>query len=151
LTASGTVDRYPAAPMTEERELSQRRTAWLRGATNTKLGTAILTSQRLLFFDEKFMAGVAVGALGAFLAERLQKRHEEGGPLLELPLSAVTRIERQKKLLNKSRIVLVADGAEYLFNDGWKDWSQLLVDVLRSDYGRDVVEDGTDRWRIEPG
>ncbi|MDQ6778023.1 MAG: hypothetical protein M3071_17835 [Actinomycetota bacterium] len=136
--------------MTGERELSQRQTAWVRGATSTKLGTAILTSQRLLFFDTKFMGGVAGGALGVALAERLQKRHEDGGPLLELPLSTLTRIERQKKLLNKDRIVLVAADDENVFTDGWKDWSQLLLDVLRSDHGRDVVEDGSERGRIEP-
>jgi hypothetical protein len=47
----------------------------------------------------------------------------------------VSRIERQKKLLNKDRILLVAGDAESLFNDGWKDWSPLLCDVLSNDHG----------------
>ena len=137
--------------MAEERELDQRQTAWVRGGTSTKLGTAIITNQRLLFFDTKFMAGVAGGALGAAVVSRLQKRHEDGGPLLELPLASVSRIERQKKLLNKDHILLVAGDAEYLFNDGWKDWSPLLRDVLSNDHGLEIVEDEADRMRFEPG
>jgi hypothetical protein len=95
------------------------------------------------------MAGAAGGALGAAIAGRLQKRHEDGGPLLELPLESVTRIERQRKLLNKDRILLVAGDDEYLFNDGWKDWSPLLREALSDNHGRAIIEEEPERWRFE--
>jgi hypothetical protein len=134
----------------DERELGQRQTAWVRGATDTKIGRAILTTDRLLFFDQKFMGGAAGGVLGVAVADALQRRHEDGGPLLELPLESVTRIARQKKLLNKDRIALVTADGEFVFNDGWKEWSPLLRDALTNDHGRRLIEEGPDSWRFDP-
>src|SRR5438067_818083 len=136
--------------MSDEVELSQRKTAWIRGTTNPKMGRAILTSERLLFFDQKVAGGAAGGVVGVVVADQLQKRHEEGGPLLELPLAAITRISRETKTLSKDRIALGTADAEYLFADGWRDWGPLLRDTLTTRHGRQIVEDTPESWRVQP-
>ena len=113
------------------------------------MGSGILTDQRPIFFDEKFSSNAAFGVLGAGIADRLQKRHEEGGPLLDLPLSSITGIERQKKLLGKDRILISTAQEQYLFSDGWKDWSPLLREQLASVHGRRIVEETPERWLIQ--
>jgi hypothetical protein len=50
--------------MSEEVQLATKQTALVDGATSTKMGKAIVTSERIVFVDTKFM-GVAGGALGA--------------------------------------------------------------------------------------
>ncbi len=135
--------------MADDQVLYERQTAWVRGATDTKLGRGILTRGHLLFYDTKFMPGVAGGALGVAIGESLQKRHEEGGPMLSIALDTLTGIERQKKMLNKDRILLRTADGEYLFNDGWKDWSPILRETLTATYGRRVTEQGPDSWRVD--
>jgi hypothetical protein len=137
--------------MAGEAELNRRQTAWVRGATDTKLGQAILTSERLLFFDKKFMGGAAAGVVGVLVDRELERRRDPArGPLLELPLASITRISRNKKLLNKDRLLLSTADEEYLFADGWKEWAPLLRDALTSHHGRQIVEDSRDDWRVEP-
>lgn len=95
------------------------------------------------------MPGVAGGALGVAIGESLQKRHEDGGPMMSIALDSITGIERQKKLLNKDQILLRTGDGEYLFNDGWKDWSPILREALTGSYGRRVTEQGPDSWRVD--
>jgi hypothetical protein len=52
--------------------------------------------------------------------------------------------------MTKDRITISTADGEYLFSDGWKDWSPLLRDTLTQRHGRQVIEDGPDIWRIEP-
>jgi hypothetical protein len=137
--------------MAEEAELNRRQSAWVRGATDTKLGQLILTSERLLFFDKKYMGGAAAGVVGALVEHHLEKRRDPTrSALLELPLASITRITRNKKLLNKDRIIVSTADEEYLFADGWKDWGPLLRDALTTHQGRKVVEESADDWRVEP-
>jgi hypothetical protein len=134
----------------EEQKLSQRQTAWIRGATSAKMGHAVLTTQRLVFFDEKFAPNAALGLVGNVIFDRLQKKHEKGGPLVEIPLGAITGLARRTKLLGKDRIAITTPEGEFLFSNGWKAWSQLLKDTLTTRFGRRVVEETPDSWRIEP-
>jgi hypothetical protein len=80
----------------------------------------------------------------------MQKRHEAGGPLLELPLASITRISREKKLLAKGRIRIATADEEHLFNEAWNEWSPLICNALVSKHGKQAIEDGPDAWRFEP-
>ena len=135
--------------MAGDPELGRLKTAWVRGTTDTKLGTAVLTPERLAFWDTKFL-NTAGSALQAVLVDRLQKRHEEGGPMFDLPLASITRITRAKKLLNKNRIVLATSDGEYVLNDGWKDFAPLLRDALNTHHSRMIVQESDEDWRIQP-
>ena len=71
-------------------ELYRRETVLVRGVANSKIGTAILTTERLLFFNEKFSSAGGGGLVADVIVDVLQRRHEAGGPLLDLPLTSVT-------------------------------------------------------------
>lgn len=133
--------------MSEEVQLATKQTALVDGATSTKMGKAIVTSERIVFVDTKFM-GFAGGALGAAVADGLQKRHEQGGPYAEIALTSITGLRREKKLLNKDRIAVETADRMYLFNDGWKELSPVLREALQTRHGRQVVEQSTDSWRV---
>jgi hypothetical protein len=51
--------------------------------------------------------------------------------------------------MTEDRILLEVGDDEYLFNDGWKDWSPLLREVLSGDHERDIIEEEPERWRFE--
>jgi hypothetical protein len=135
--------------MSDEVELATKPTALVAGVAGTKMGTAIVTSERILFLDTKFMGGVAGGVVGTMLAEALQKRHEQRGPHTEIPLSSITSLRREKKLLNKDRIAVGTADREYLFNDGWNQLSPVLKEALITGHGRHVVEQSTDSWQVQ--
>jgi hypothetical protein len=124
----------------DEIELNTRQTAWVTGAT-AKMGHATLTNHRLLFFQQKFMAGVTGGALGAAIGASLAKRADAGGPLLVVPLESIRRVQREKKLLSKDRIAITTDTDTFTFSDGWKTWSPLLRDTLTTRFGRTVTDE----------
>ena len=137
-----------------EQELHRVKNVLVRGTFNSKIGTAVLTDERLLFFDERFSSagggGGIEGEITGWLVDRLQQRHEAKGPLLELPVQEISRIARETKLMNKDRIrIFAADGQEYLFNEGWRVWSHYLVEVMRVRYGRTPVAVSADEWRFE--
>jgi hypothetical protein len=136
--------------MGEGFELDERSTVWVRGLTNSKVGHAILTSERLVFFDEKFDRSAGRGILEDVLIDRLQKRHEEGGPLVDLALADLTGIAHEKKRMAKDRIKLTTADGDYLFNESWNTWSPLLREILTTKLSRRVLEEGSDFWRIEP-
>ena len=133
--------------MADETELARKRTAWVRGTTNTKMGTAVVTSERVVFFDEKFSANAAFGLVAGAVTDALQQGHEATGPLLEIPLAAVTGAAREKKLLNKDRLRVATAEAEYLFNDGWSSLGPALRRAL-AERGRTVTDAGGDAWRV---
>jgi len=135
--------------MSDEAQLATKQTALVAGVAGTKMGTAIVTSERILFVDTKFMGGVAGGVLGTVLAEALQQRHEQGGPYAEVPLASITGLRREKKLLNKDRIAVVTADGEYLFNDGWKELSPVLKEALATRHQRQLVEQSPDSWHVQ--
>ncbi|MGH9006738.1 MAG: hypothetical protein ACRDV6_03330 [Acidimicrobiales bacterium] len=131
--------------MTDEVELAQEHTALVAGATDTKMGTITITSDRVVF-DQKFSTNAAFGALSATIATAHPKRHEEGGPFLQFPLASITRVAREKMLLNKERIRITTIDGDYLFNDGWSVFSPALRQALIEHHRRRVVEDGAVEW-----
>lgn len=134
----------------EEVELHRHKTVWVRGTTNSKIGVAVLTNQRILFWDEKYSKTGTGGILDDLMVEVLQKRHSAKGPLLDIPVESITGIKREKKLMAKKRIRLTTTDGEHLFNEGWDDWSPILIDVLTNQHGRQAVQEGDDTWRFAP-
>jgi hypothetical protein len=134
--------------MSDEVELARKQTALVKGLSGTKMGNAILTSDRLVFVDTKFMSGVTGGALGTAVAATLQKRHEAGGPMLDLPLSSITGLRREKKMLNKDRMAVITGTDEYLFNDGWSELSPKLRELLADRHGKQLTETGPDSFEV---
>jgi hypothetical protein len=133
-----------------EAEIARRETVWVRGTTNSLLGTAILTGERLLFFHTKFATTGTGGVLEDMLVGALQRRHEQGGPALEVDLSSITGLRCERKLFARDRLGISTSDGDYLFNDGWKDWAPLIRDTLIAGHARKVVEDRPDAWRVEP-
>lgn len=66
--------------MAEETALATNKTGLLRGVKDSKMGTLVVTSERIIFTDTKFAGRAAGGVLGVVIADKLQKRHEDGGP-----------------------------------------------------------------------
>ena len=135
------------APGTPEVEIEQHATALLTDGMKATMGRAILTNDRVLFVDKKFDGGVG-GAVGGPIADRLQKKHEAGGPLLDLPLEAIVRVSQAKKLLNKDIIVLETDSGEHRLNDGFTKLDSLLRRLLTERFGRTITEEGPGAWSV---
>ena len=116
--------------MTDEVVLDERKATFLPATGRARIGRAVLTSRRILVFDEKWNTGIAFGVggpLAAAVADRLQQRHEAGGPLLDLPLSELDAVEQTRKGLNKDVLLLrTAAGEEHRFIGMYGAWSPLL-------------------------
>lgn len=139
------------APGTPEVEIEQHKTVLL-GEGRPKMGRAILTNERIMFVDTKFDTGVAAasgGLIGGAIAARLQKKHEERGPVLDLPLVEIERVSQAKKLMNKDIIVLESRSGVYRLNDGFKKLDSLLRRLMTERHGRIVTEDGAGAWRVD--
>jgi hypothetical protein len=136
--------------MQNESELARLSTILVRGVTDSKLGTAILTQDRILFYDEKFSKTGTGGILEDLVVNTLQKRHEARGPMVEIALSSLTGLALQKKLLSRNRLSISTTDGDFLFSEGWKEWGPLLRDILTRHHDRRVTEQTPEVWRIEP-
>jgi hypothetical protein len=60
--------------------LPSKKTALVAGLKNSKMGTLVVTSERIVFTDTKFAGGAAGGVLGVVIVvvivDKLQKAHE---------------------------------------------------------------------------
>jgi hypothetical protein len=67
---------------------------------------------------------------------------------LELPLGSITALMREKTLLGQDHLrVTTADG-DHVFAGGWDEWSRPLRRRLATDYGRLIVEETPEVWRV---
>ena len=133
--------------MSEPQVLAQKQTMLVQGVTGTKMGTLLVLGDRFTFMQTKYLGGATGGLLGVAIADALQKKHEEGGPMLDVPLSTVTGWHREKKLLNKKLISIDAGGQTYLFNDGWEEISAGLRTALTA-LGRQVTDIGPEAAQV---
>lgn len=110
--------------------LAERPATYVPPKGRARMGHAVLTSARILLFDQKWLpsTGFAIGGpLAAAVAEKLQERHEAGGPFLDLALSDVAAVERGRKGLNKDVLVVrTRGGEEHRFIGMYSDWSPLI-------------------------
>ncbi|MEA2477367.1 MAG: hypothetical protein QOC87_1566 [Actinomycetota bacterium] len=136
---------------TPEVEIEQHSTALLGDGIRATMGRAILTNDRIMFFDKRFDTGAGAataGIVGGAIVDRLQKAHEAGAPLLDLPLSDVLRVSQTKRLLNKDIIVLETKSGEYRLNDGFKKLDSLLRRLLTERFGRTITEEAPGVWSV---
>lgn len=145
------MDEQAFQPGTEEVELEDHLDVLIGGGQRARMGRALLTNDRIVFVDQKYNSGMAAasgGILAALLTDRLQKKHEDKGPFLDLPLTEITRVARAKKLLNKDLLVFEAGGVERRFNEAFPKWADLLRRLLVERHGKTVTEEGSDAWRV---
>jgi hypothetical protein len=129
--------------MSSEITLDDRKTTFLPAQGRPRIGRAVLTSDRILLFDERWNSQVGYGVggpLAAAITERLQRRHEAGGPFLDLPLSELAGVFRRRKGLNRDvLLVRTRSGDEHRFIGMFSAWSPLLQDALTGRHGRAVT------------
>jgi hypothetical protein len=116
-----------------------------------KMGTAILTNDRILFTQQKF-AAAGGGALAALAADRLQQRSEKkSGPREVLALTEVTGARRNRRRF-------LPDLYEFTLNDGstsWlsenmrERWDAQIRRLLAERHGRSTVDEADEAWRVE--
>lgn len=141
------------APGAPEVELEQRRgiAVSVRGERG-KMGTAVLTNDRILFTQQKF-AAAGGGLLEAVVADQLQKRHERkaGGPQEVLALAELrgARMNRRRLLPDLYEFTLADGSTCWLSRDVRKTWDPAIRRLLVERHGRTVVDDGEGGWRVE--
>lgn len=121
------------------------------GALKNKRGQVHLTNDRLFFTDQRFNPSLAMGVGGVLagtLAESLEKLRKEHPPMIEFPLTDVTRVSHVTKLTVRDIIVIETGAGENRFANGFKALSPLLRRALTERHGRSVVDDGPDAWRV---
>lgn len=112
--------------MSEETELARKLTGLIPEKGRATMGHLIVTTERLAFYEQKFAANAAFGLAG-LVTDALQKRHEEGGPMLVVELADVVEVANERKMLNKDRMRVRTRDGEYLFNDGYAELGPLIA------------------------
>ena len=131
---------------------SSRKSLVMQEGERGKIGTVVLTNDRMLFTQQKFDSGVGGGALGALVAEGLQKRSEKksGGPRELFSLSEVQGIKKVRRRMR-------GDIYEFTLIDGttcavdakaMKGWNETVLRLLAERHGRTVSEVGEDAWQV---
>lgn len=146
------MDEDAFRPGTPEVELHNQATVLMSsGPLSNKRGNALLTNDRVLFTDQRFdptlSRGVG-GVLAGALAEQLEKLRKERPPMVDLPLTDITRVSHVTKLTVRDILVIETASGETRFANGFKAWSPLLRRALTERHGRTVAEDGSDAWRF---
>jgi hypothetical protein len=137
---------------TAEELLHDQQTVLISGGPlKNKRGHAHLTNDRVLFMDQRFnpsQAGAVGGMLAGALAEQLEKRRKERPPMVDLPLTDITRVSHVKKLTVRDILVIETAAGETRFANGFQAWNPLLRRVLTERHGRTVVDEGPDAWTV---
>ncbi len=143
------MDEQAFVPGTPETELDSRSTYLLAGGLKNKSGHATLTNDRVLFFDEFYGAAKrTISPLQRLVATKMQDRLDKRGPIVDMPLTAVTRVSRAKKMRNKDMLVIEAGANECRFTGGFDAWDPLLRRLLTERFHRTIVDEGQDKWSV---
>jgi hypothetical protein len=139
-------------PGTPEGVLNEQATVLMAGGPlSNKRGHALLTNERILFMDQRFnpeMAGAVGGWLAGKVAEELEKHRKARPPMVDFPLTDITRVSLVKKMTVRDILVIETAAGETRFANGYKEWSPLLRRALTERHGRTVTDDGADAWRV---
>jgi hypothetical protein len=139
-------------PGTPEVQLQDLGTVLMAGGPfSNKRGHALLTNDRVLFSDQKFDAAMSTavgGVLAGTLASGLEKLRKEHPPMVDMPLTDITRVSHVTKLTVRDILVIETAAGETRFANGFKDWSPLLRRALSERHGRTVADDGEDAFRV---
>ena len=135
-----------------ETELAYEATVLMGGnVLKNKRGHLLLTTERVLFTDQRFdpvMAGGVGGPLAGALAGALEKGRTKKPPLLDVPLADITGVAHATKTTVRDILVIEAGGREYRFSEGYAALGPLLLKALTEHHGRVVVDDGQEAWRV---
>ena len=131
----------------EETEITTAQTVLMAGGPfKNKNGVATLTNDRFVFADQRFnaqAAGAVGGMLAGAVAGALEKRRgKDRPPMIEVPLTDITRVAHEKKMTVRDILVIEANGQEHRFAQGFKALSPLLRRALEERHGKNVVDDG---------
>ena len=121
------------------------------GPLKNKRGHGHLTNDRVLFMDQRFnptQAQAAGGLLAGALAEQLERRRKERPPMVDFPLTDITRVSHVKKLTVRDILVIETVAGETRFANGFEAWNPLLRRALTERHGRTVVDEGPDAWKV---
>jgi hypothetical protein len=124
------------------------------GPLKNKRGHAHLTNDRIFFSDRRFdaaAAGGAGGALAGATASAFEKLRKERPPMVDFPLTDVTRVAHVTKLTVRDILVIETAAGETRFANGFKEWSPSLRRVLTERHGRTLADDGEDGWHVVQG
>ena len=139
-------------PGTPEALLHDQATVLISGGPlKNKRGHAHLTNDRVLFMDRRFdptQARAVGGLLSGALAEQLEARRKERPPMVDLPLTDITRVSHVTKLTVRDILVIETVTGETRFANGFKEWEPLLREALTRRHGRTVVDEGPDEWKV---
>jgi hypothetical protein len=137
---------------TPEVELQDLATVLMSGGPfSNKRGHALLSNDRVLFSDQKFDAAMATGVGGVLagtLAAGLEKLRKEHPPMVDTPLTDITRVSHVTKLTVRDILVLETAAGETKFANGFKAWSPLLRRVLIERHGKTVADEGEDAFTV---
>jgi hypothetical protein len=121
--------------------------------TRGKLGTIVLTSDRILFTQQKFASTTGGGALAALVAGQLQKRSERkaGGPL---EVCALTEIRggapAKRKFLPDLYEFTLDDGSSFRVSlKTGEAWEPTIRGLLAERHGRTAFDEGDGSWRVK--
>ena len=147
------MDHQTLAPGTPEAELAEKQTVLMGGnALKNKRGHLLVTNDRILFSDQRFdpaMSGAVGGALAGMLASALESRRKGKPPLLDFPLSDITRVSHVKKLTVRDILVIETGGDEVKFSEGYAALAPVLRRALTERHGRTIQDDGAGAWRVQ--
>jgi hypothetical protein len=70
---------------------------------------------------------------------------------LDLPLDLLTTITRERSLTGRDHLRVSTEYDEYRFRGVWAEWSEVLRRELTQGYGREIVEESPEVWRVVAG
>jgi len=146
------MDEEAFRPGTPEVQLQDLATVLMSGGPfSNKRGHALLTNDRVLFSDQKFDAAMSTavgGVLAGTLASGLGKLRKEHPPMVDMPLTDITKVSHVTKLTVRDILVIETAAGETRFANGFKDWSPLLRRALSERHARTLADDGEDAFRV---
>ena len=118
-----------------------------------KLGTMVLTNDRILWTHQKFASTAGGGVLAELVAQQLQKRSERkaGGPMEVCQLAEVTSATPVKRRFLPDLYELgLSDGSSFRISVGLrKAWDPIIRRLLTDRHGRTISDGGDGSWRAE--
>ena len=117
-----------------------------------KICHVTLTTDRILFSQQRFMATPGAGLLEAVVAGKLEQlvQKHSGGPYEVLRLADVRAVRRIRRPLRGDVYEFeLADGTKVAIGaSAMKRWDGRVRELLSDRHGRTVSDDGDGGWRV---
>ena len=148
------MDEQAFSPEASEIELAVRggEPLMLEGQRG-KLGTLVLTNDRILFTHQKFAASAGGGVLAVLVAGELQRRSEKkaGGPM---EVAAISEIRggapAKRRFLPDLYELRLDDGSSFRISlKQGERWEPAIRRLLAERHGRALSDEGDGGWRAD--